>query len=133
MHMAGKSVIASSLAISVLLVTACRDRDAELAAAYEQGFCLSYVRGLAQASFSMKRDWKVRDQINESYLSLMRKIEVGGSTRDNWSRGYFDGDVRFRAMLTNWANAKGPPTKVESEAAFADFQEVCGQQLAASE
>lgn len=133
MRMTGKAVIVSCLVISTSILTGCRDREAELAAAYQQGFCTSYVRGLAQAAFSMERDWKVRDQINDVYLTFMRKVDVSNLTLEAWSKGYFDGDVRFRSMLPDWANAKDPPKKEESEAAFNDFQVVCKQQLAPSE
>lgn len=132
MRVTGKAVIVLCLAISSSILTGCRDRETELAAAYQHGFCLSYARGLEQAAFSMKHDWAVQDQIEESYLNLMAKLDVSNQTLEAWSKGYFDGDVRFRSMLSDWANAKGPPTKEASEAAFHDFQDACQQQLAAS-
>jgi hypothetical protein len=131
--MIDKAIIISSLAVLVLFLTGCRDRDAELAAAHEHGFCLRYAMGLAGVTFEHGTVTQHREELDKSFQILMRGTEAHASALDAWWKGYYEGDVHLRTRLPSWASGTAVATEADIDTAVQDFRGICKEQLAASD
>lgn len=128
--MPGKAITLPLLVMAFFVTAGCEDRGAKLSEANKQGFCLRYAAGLVGIAFEHGTVTKHREELNESYLAIMRRVKVDESTSDAWWKGYYDGDVQLRAKLPSWASGTAAATEADLDAAFRDFQYLCKEQLA---